>query len=168
MSETQDERADRLAAVAVQLPAMVRDYDPHDVRAWLVRRLPVAVDRDDLIHLLAAAIPVDRPWLELTAWARDGLPAAPDPSTDDRPGPILVRRDRVDEVRIQRAVDGYTVRLNRLEKREALRRLVEGEGLSLRQAAVRLGRTLTSVQQMADRMGLRAYSQPANGGRRSA
>lgn len=76
MSETADERADRLAEVAVELVVRVRDEAPDANWRWLLSRLPDPLDREALSFVLAAAVPVDMPWMTLTHWARiwlDGI-----------------------------------------------------------------------------------------------
>ena len=83
MAETPDELADRLAELAVQLVYLVREDDPESVGRWLAAHLPDPADWFRLSVVLAAAIPVDRTWGELTAWAH------PDPSK--RLGPPKVR-----------------------------------------------------------------------------
>lgn len=65
-----DRQADRLAAVAIELAVRVRDEGPQDNATWLAERLPDAGDRFQLLFVLAAAIPHERPWTELTAWTR--------------------------------------------------------------------------------------------------
>ena len=64
---TPDERADALAAVAVELVGRVRDDEPAAVHRWLRERV---TDNDmmALAVILAAAVPDDRPWTALTAW----------------------------------------------------------------------------------------------------
>jgi hypothetical protein len=59
---------DRLAQIAAELACRVRDEAPADNLAWLDKQLPDTTDRRDLLFVLAAAIPVDQPWLQLTAW----------------------------------------------------------------------------------------------------
>lgn len=69
MTETRDERADRLAGIAVQLVARVRD-EPADANwRWLIAVCPDPLDREALAFVLAAAVPVDRSWPHLTRWA---------------------------------------------------------------------------------------------------
>lgn len=69
-----DERADQLAEIAAELACRVRDDDPAANSRWLAAVLPDPADRWALCFVLAAAIPDDRPWMALTAWARQ--PAA--------------------------------------------------------------------------------------------
>ncbi|MBM0275352.1 hypothetical protein [Micromonospora tarensis] len=64
-----DGYADRLAAVAAELVVRVRDEGPDDNAAWLAAALPDPAAREHLLYVLAAAVPDDRPWTDLTAWA---------------------------------------------------------------------------------------------------
>lgn len=72
MSESRDERADRLAGVAVQMVSRVREFDPDSNWRWLLAVLPDPLDREALAFVLAAAVPVDVPWRHLTGWALQG------------------------------------------------------------------------------------------------
>ena len=83
MPETPDELAERLADIAVQLVDRVRDDDPKVVGQWLAGELQDPADWFRIAFVLAAAVPVDRTWSELIAWAH------PDPSK--RLGPPKVR-----------------------------------------------------------------------------
>jgi hypothetical protein len=65
-----DDEADRLAEVAAQLAARMREYGPAANAIWLNHQLPDPADRGRLIFVLAAAVPVDVPWLDLTAWTQ--------------------------------------------------------------------------------------------------
>lgn len=70
-----DEYADRLAKVAQELVVRVRDDQPEANLRWLSNTL-TARERQDLLFVLAAAVPDDRPWSALTAWtwaSPDGL-----------------------------------------------------------------------------------------------
>ena len=58
-----------LESVAQQLAARVREDDPRDVWRWLGYSLADPADWFRLAILCAAAIPPDRTWRELTAWA---------------------------------------------------------------------------------------------------
>lgn len=61
---------DQLASVAAQLVARVRDDDPNANGRWLRAML---VDPEDWLRLafvLAAAVPDNKTWRELTAWTR--------------------------------------------------------------------------------------------------
>lgn len=72
MTETQDERADRLAALAIELVSRVRDYSPEANGRWLASM----VGPDDWVGfaiVLACAVPLDVPWRHLTRWVT--LPA---------------------------------------------------------------------------------------------
>jgi hypothetical protein len=71
---------DRLAEIAVELAVRIRDYDPEANGRWLRAQLPDAADWFRLAFVLAAAIPDDRTWNELTAWTGQPLkPAADEP-----------------------------------------------------------------------------------------
>lgn len=65
-----DDYADRLAEIAAQLAVRVRDDTPDEVGAWLREQLPNPSDWWALTFVLAAAVPLDRPFSHLTAWAR--------------------------------------------------------------------------------------------------
>lgn len=78
----QADRADRLAEIAVELTCRVRDDEPAAVHRWLQAVVP---DNDmmALAVILAAAVPDDRTWDELTDWVRlrefgDGRPDTPE------------------------------------------------------------------------------------------
>jgi len=58
---------DRLAQIAAQLVARVRDDDPDANARWLHAETTPA-ERDALLYVLAAAVPDDRTWIELTQW----------------------------------------------------------------------------------------------------
>lgn len=64
-----DDEAERLAAVAIELVNRVRDEPAEANERWLHAVLPSQVDRERLLYVLAAAVPVDRPWGHLTRWA---------------------------------------------------------------------------------------------------
>ena len=81
---TADERADMLAAVAVELVGRVRDDDPVDVHRWLLNAMRDSGDWVGLAVVLACAVPDDRKWSQLTEWTwlrnyGDGRP-----DTDDK------------------------------------------------------------------------------------
>lgn len=65
-----DDDAEPLARVAVQLAARVREYGPADNATWLRHQLPDPADQWRLIFVLAAAVPTDVPWRDLTAWTQ--------------------------------------------------------------------------------------------------
>lgn len=69
MSETADERAERLSAVAVELVARVREETADHNWRWLLSVLPDPLDREALAFILAAAVDPDQPWKHLTRWA---------------------------------------------------------------------------------------------------
>jgi hypothetical protein len=64
------EHVDRLAEIALQLVDRVRDDNPEANARWLRAQLPDPADQFRLLFVLAAAVPTDRPWAHLTAWAR--------------------------------------------------------------------------------------------------
>jgi len=72
-SETTMTDVEELEQVAQELMLRVRDYDPEDNQRWLTFRLPDPADWFRLCFVLACAVPDDRTWRELTAWA-DGPP----------------------------------------------------------------------------------------------
>lgn len=74
---TRDDYADHLATIAQELVVRVRDDDPEANARWLA----TLTDRErrDLLIVLAAAVPDDRPWLHLTAWTRHPRRPAPQP-----------------------------------------------------------------------------------------
>lgn len=61
---------DRLAYVASQLATRVRDFEPEDNGRWLTAMLPDPADWFRLAFVLAAAVPDNQTWRQLTAWAR--------------------------------------------------------------------------------------------------
>ena len=65
-----DSDAHRLAHVAAQLAARVRDDEPEAVARWLCGELD-GLDRWRLLFLLAAMVPTDRTPGELLAWFWD-------------------------------------------------------------------------------------------------
>lgn len=80
-----DERADQLAAIAAELAVRVRDDNRDANGAWLAAQLPDPADWFQLAFVLAAAIPDDRSWTALTAWA---WATRPDPDQVDE-GEVL-------------------------------------------------------------------------------
>ncbi|GEM_PF-4664478 len=85
--------ADRLAAVAVELAVRVRDEPAATNGAWLARKLPDPADRWALCFVLAAAVPIDKPWRQLTAWTT-APPAPVTPIAKPRPGRPKGRAER--------------------------------------------------------------------------
>lgn len=88
-----DERADRLAEIAVELVVRVRDDEPNAVHRWL-RAVVADNDMMALAVILAAAVPEDRTWDQLTSWVRlreygDGRP--------DTAEKIALRRAALDQ-----------------------------------------------------------------------
>jgi hypothetical protein len=71
VTETADERADRLLALGLDLACRVRDEPPTAVARGFAH-LTVGEMRD-LVLLLAAAVPVDRPVSELLGWFAAGV-----------------------------------------------------------------------------------------------
>lgn len=87
--------ADELAAVAVQLAVRVRDDEPAANGAWLAEQLPDPADWFRIAFVLAAAVPDDRSWTSLTAWAflRHGVEPEPyDEGEVLRPAPSAAPR----------------------------------------------------------------------------
>jgi len=75
-----DDQAERLSRVAAQLVARVRAEDPTANGRWLAAELTDHADWFRLAFVLAAAVPADRTWRELTAWTVAPLgPPAPLP-----------------------------------------------------------------------------------------
>ncbi|MEU8821824.1 hypothetical protein [Actinoplanes sp. NPDC048796] len=66
--ELTDARVAELERIAFQFAARVRTCDPEDNRRWLVELLPDPHDWFRLNFVLAAAVPEDRPWSEMTRW----------------------------------------------------------------------------------------------------
>jgi len=117
---------DRLAFIAHQLAARVRDDGAEANQRWLYIMTNPA-EREALLYVLAAAVPVDRDWLKLTAW------------TEPKPDPMLV-----DEIAVERACRGERIQLNRAEKAVAIERL-NRRGLGSRAIAERLGVSARTV-----------------------
>ncbi|MEU7904131.1 hypothetical protein [Actinoplanes sp. NPDC049118] len=94
MTDLRDQLAvDELARIAVHLAARVRDEDPEANGRWLATVLPSPDDWFRLAFILAAAIPVDRSWNQLTGWALLQPGAGSD---EDRP---RLKRSRHTDVR---------------------------------------------------------------------
>lgn len=127
---------DELAEVAAQLVARVREDDPATNARWLDAVCPAPADRYALLFVLAAAVPTDKPWTELTKWAR-GLQAV-------RVGPDPLPLD-VDEVALRRALHGEVVQVPTAHKR-AMVAILTRHGLSARVIAERLELTERQVQ----------------------
>ncbi len=62
------DHAERLSRIAIELVMRVRDEDPETNGSWLRQAVASEQDRFDLLFVLAAAIPDDRSWTDLTAW----------------------------------------------------------------------------------------------------
>jgi hypothetical protein len=69
MTETPDERAERLLAVGLDVAVQIRDDDPE-----AVARLLQALDRTDLVMLLAAGLDINVPVTMLYGWLGLGDP----------------------------------------------------------------------------------------------
>ncbi|MCY1141354.1 hypothetical protein OWR29_25430 [Actinoplanes sp. Pm04-4] len=66
-----------LEQIARQLITRVRDLGPDDNGKWLAKQLPDPADWFRLAFVLAAAVPDDRSWRDLTSWvALSQLPEA--------------------------------------------------------------------------------------------
>jgi hypothetical protein len=61
----------RLERIAQELVVRVRDDDPEANARWLLAHADEA-DRWKLLFILAAAVPDDRRWTELTEWYTGG------------------------------------------------------------------------------------------------
>ena len=61
----------KLEAIAQQLAARVREDDPDANQRWLHTQT-TAAEREHLLYVLAAAVPDDKPWVELVAWIDGG------------------------------------------------------------------------------------------------
>lgn len=82
-----DDYADRLAEIAAQLIARVRDDDPEANARWLSSHGLTVEDWRGLAVLLAAACPANESFRSLTAWARlRGVPES------ERPEAIIAAR----------------------------------------------------------------------------
>jgi len=123
-----DERADRLAEIAVELRDRVQGGEiPEETALWLLAVCPDPRDQFDLHFVQAAATAKD--WMRATAWAR-------------RPVEPIV-----DEVAVARACHGEEVPLTRLERVEAVRRLTK-RGVGAKEIARRLRMSMRQVQRV--------------------
>ncbi len=61
---------DELAEIAAQLIARVRDEPAEANGRWLAAVCPNPTDWWRLLFVIAAAVPVDQSWSNLTAWTR--------------------------------------------------------------------------------------------------
>jgi hypothetical protein len=59
---------DELSSIAPQLVGRLREDDPEAVNRWLCSVLPSSVEWFRLCFVLAAAVPTDQSWANLTAW----------------------------------------------------------------------------------------------------
>ncbi len=65
--ESPDDRADRLASVAIGLAVRLRDDEPDANLRWL--RAQIAPEEmEAFVFVLAAAVPIEVPWSLLTDW----------------------------------------------------------------------------------------------------
>jgi hypothetical protein len=81
---------DELAEIAAQLVARVRDDPVRDNARWLALMVPSPTDWFRLCFALAAAVPDDQSWHELTLWT--------DPfGGPDTPAAIQRRRKELNE-----------------------------------------------------------------------
>lgn len=80
----------RLEQIAQQLVARVREDDPQANQRWLHTNT-TPDDREALLYVLAAAVPDDRSWRQLTAWCSVG-------------GSVVRRETRHPQIRPQAAV----------------------------------------------------------------
>lgn len=69
-----DDYADRIASIALELVSRVREDAPDDYGRWLANTI-APEDMQALAVVLAIAVPLDKPWGHLTAWAR--MPRSP-------------------------------------------------------------------------------------------
>lgn len=90
MSETPQDRADRLTEVALTLAERVRDYEPGANGIWLRHMLPDPDDRFALCFVLAGLVPLDRSFRHLTAWLGEA-PRVPATREVDRLEPCGTR-----------------------------------------------------------------------------
>jgi riboflavin biosynthesis pyrimidine reductase len=127
---------DELAEVAAQLVGRVREDDPAANARWLDAVCPAPADRYALLFVLAAAVPVDRPWRQLTKWAHSLAPV--EINAESLP-------PEVDEVALRRALHGEVVQVPTVHKR-AMVAILTRHGLSARVIAERLDLTERQVQ----------------------
>jgi DNA-binding CsgD family transcriptional regulator len=121
------------------MAARIRDDGPEDVAAWLLTQLPDPADRWRLLFVLAAAVPVDVPWLTLTSWAHDLDPAA----KPVRAAPAEVAP--LDAAAMERACAGEPVQLQPRARRVVVDRLT-AQGLTAPQIADRLRVSVRTVE----------------------
>jgi hypothetical protein len=124
--ESMEDRADRLAGIAVELRDRVQGGEiPEDTALWLLAVCPDPREQFDLHFIQAAATAKD--WERATAWARR------------TPEPII------DEVAVARACHGERIKLTRLERQAAVERLTL-RGASLNEISRKLHMSGRSVQ----------------------
>jgi hypothetical protein len=111
--ESMEDRADRLAEVALEMAERVRSELPEDVADWL---MSITDERDRFDLLFVAVAPLQRKnWQRGTAWLRQ-------------------REEDVDEVAVMRACNGEVLPLNRRERAAAVAKLTS-RGVSAKQIA---------------------------------
>ena len=114
--ESMEDRADRLAEVALEMAERVRSELPEDVADWL---MSITDERDRFDLLFVAVAPLQRKnWQRGTAWLRQA-------------------EETVDEVAVMRACNGEYLPLNRKERAAAVTRLTS-RGVSAKQISVLL------------------------------
>lgn len=62
-----DDEVSRLESIAQQFAARIHEEDPRALQRWL-HAVTGPEEREALLYLLAAAVPTDRTWKQLTAW----------------------------------------------------------------------------------------------------
>jgi hypothetical protein len=82
---------DRLAQVAQEMVVRVRDDDPDDNARWL-QNMTTPDERWALLFVLAAAVPDDMTWTELTEWTTYRLDGGV-----DTPHKVARRRQELDQ-----------------------------------------------------------------------
>lgn len=133
---------DELAEVAAQFVARVREDDPEANARWLDAACPDQGDRYALLFVLAAAVPVDKSWAELTRWARALTMVKVGDAEPTMPADL-------DEVALRRALRGEAVAVPTAHKRYMVAVLTR-HGLSARVIGERLGLTERQVQRHRD------------------
>lgn len=124
--ESMEDRADRLAEIALEMAERVRSELPEDVADWL---MSVTDERDRFDLLFVAVAPLQRKnWMRGTAWLRR-------------------REEDVDEVAVMRACNGEPLRLNRREQAAAVAKLTS-RGVS----AKRIGELLRISSRQVSRL----------------
>lgn len=129
-----DDAADRLAVIAVELAQRVRTEDAPDNAAWLDTKIGAAEQRA-LIFIQAAAGPATaEQFRRAVAWAQP---------TD------------IDDIAVERACRGEDVKLNSNERRRVVEILARRGHLSDREIGERAGLDRRTVQRVRVRTGVR-------------